>query len=55
MISKWTVEPVKSGGKFFYRAVKFVNGGKVFRGGLYESRYDAERLAKTLNTEEVKP
>lgn len=52
---KWTVEPVKSGGKFFYRAIKLVNGGKVFRGDLYDNRTDAERLAETLNREEAKP
>lgn len=53
MNSKWTVEPVKSGGKFFYRAIKILNGAKVFRGGLYENRAEAEHLADVLNKEEM--
>ena len=52
---KWTVEPVKIGEKFFYRTIKLINGGKVFRGGLYDRRYEAEKLAETLNKEEAKP
>lgn len=50
--SKWHVVPVISGGKEFYR-VQMLLGKEVWtvRGGLYESRIDADKLAELLNRE----
>ena len=54
--SKWHVVPVISGGKEFFR-VQMLLGKEVWsvRGGLYESRIDAEKLAGLLNSEGAKP
>ena len=56
---EWKVSSNPIGGKTFYqvyriRDIDAVNhsGNRETRGGLYESRLDAERLADTLNAEE---
>lgn len=56
---EWKVSSNPIGGKTFYQVYRIRDidavdhsGNRETRGGLYESRLDAERLADTLNAEE---
>ena len=56
--SEWRVSSNPVAGKTFYQVYRIRNvngidhsGNRETRGGLYESRMDAEKLAATLNEE----
>ncbi len=58
--SAWMISTNQIGAKKFYQVyrIRDVNevdhsGNRETRGGLYESRRDAEALARRLNTEEA--
>ena len=50
-LSDWMVEEIKTGERFFYQVYRMINTDKVTRGGIWDNRADAERLAKILNEE----
>lgn len=59
--SEWRVSCNPVAGKTFYQVYRIRDldevdhsGNRETRGGLYEHREDAERLAATLNAEEAK-
>ena len=49
--SKWTIESVKIGERVLYQAISFMAGTKIMRGGLWETKAEAEKIAETLNQE----
>lgn len=56
--TKWYVKPVESGGKTFYQVRRIIcrDGDTMAtrtekRGGYYENKADARRLARLLNEE----
>lgn len=59
--SEWRVSSNPVAGKTFYQVYRIRDidavdhsGNRETRGGLYESRIDAEKLAATLNAEEAR-
>lgn len=59
--SEWRVSCNPVAGKTFYQVYRIRDidaidhsGNRETRGGLYESRIDAEKLAATLNAEEAR-
>lgn len=58
--SEWRISTNPIAGKKFYQVYRIIDvtevehsGNRETRGGLYESRIDAEKLAATLNEEEA--
>ena len=50
-LSDWMVEEHRTGELMFYQVYRMINDDKVTRGGIWDNRADAERLAKILNEE----
>lgn len=50
--TEWMVRPQQVACKTFYAVYRMNSNVVETRGGYYESRIDAERLAATLNAEE---
>ena len=50
--TEWMVRPQQVACKTFYAVYRMNSNVVEKRGGYYESRIDAERLAATLNAEE---
>ena len=50
--TEWMVRPQQVACKTFYEVYRMNSDVAETRGGYYESRIDAERLAATLNAEE---
>ena len=58
--SEWRISTNPVAGKKFYQVYRIIDvdqidhsGNRETRGGFYESRRDAEALARRLNTEEA--